>query len=192
MWRATVLALLLIVPACAPLQSVQPAGKFPNPVLVPIKDHDYAWEHLVAVVSDYFKIEREERVKLVGGVLTEGYLETAPVVGATWLEPWHGDSVGAYNRTESTLQTIRRRCIVRVTPANGGYLMDVAVFKELEDLPRPQEASGGDATFRFDASIQRYREPVGDRPPTLGWIQQGRDCDLEQRIIGRLLSGAQF
>ncbi|HEY1068254.1 MAG TPA: hypothetical protein VGE52_19170, partial [Pirellulales bacterium] len=177
-----------VVPGCTPFHNSARHAEHPNPVVIPIRDADVFWEHLVRVIGDYFRIAREERVKLVGDTLTEGYLETAPQVGATALEPWRRDSVGVYERAESTLQSIRRRAVIRVQPIPEGYLVHVEVYKELEDLPRPEQAAAGDATFRFENSVPRYTEPVGIGPPTLGWIPQGRDVALEQHILGRLLS----
>jgi hypothetical protein len=37
----------------------------------------------VDAVDDYFRIEREERVRLIGGVLTEGRIDTFPITGST-------------------------------------------------------------------------------------------------------------
>ena len=62
-----------------------------NPALVTIRDPDYVWEQVVEVVDDYFKIVRQERVRVVGDELTEGFIETAALPGATILEPWHHD-----------------------------------------------------------------------------------------------------
>jgi len=157
-----------------------------NPALVTIQDPDYVWEQVVEVVDDYFKIERQERVRVVGDVMTEGYVETFPTPGATLLEPWHHDSVDFHERLESTLQTIRRRALVRVIPDSQGFLIEVAVFKELENLPRPERSTAGGATFRYDESIQRYREPTGDPVLPMGWIPQGRDVALEQVMLEKL------
>lgn len=159
----------------------------PNPVLVPGADRDYVWDQVVAVVDDYFQIEREDRVRLVGDVLTVGRIDTFPEVGSTLLEPWRGDSVGPYERLESTLQSIRRRAVVQVIPSQEGYLVDVAVFKELEDAPRPDNATTGGATLRYDDSLTRFTEPsVGEQAIPLGWIPLGRDPALEQEIIGKV------
>jgi hypothetical protein len=84
---------------------------------------------------------------------------------------------------ESTLQSIRRYAIVRVVPAQGGYLVDVAVFKELEDVVQPVHASAGAATFRYDNSLTRVVDPVDEQGAHAGWICKGRDTALEQRII---------
>ena len=81
---------------------------------------NYAWEQIADVVSDYFTIAREQQVRRSGEAWSEGRIETAYQGGASWLEPFRKDSVGAFNRWESTFQTIRRRAVVRVMPdANG-------------------------------------------------------------------------
>jgi hypothetical protein len=155
---------------------------------VPGDDRDQVWFAVVDSVDDYFRIEREERVKLVGNVLTEGRIDTYPEVGSTLLEPWRRDSVGSAEKWESTLQSIRRRGLVRIMPERDGFLLDVQVYQELEDVPRPEFASVGNATFRHDSSLARFKEPVGGQVPTVGWIPQGRDAALEQRILGGVLS----
>jgi hypothetical protein len=171
-----------------------------NNVVVPAVNRDFAWDQVVDVVDDYFEIEREERVKQVGDTLTEGSIDTFPLTGATLLEPWRRDSVGYYERLESTLQSIRRRAFVRVVPDQHGYLVDVTVIKELEDVPQPEKASAGAATFRYDTSLQRDTEfatdpfripgdparPNGPRTPTVGWIPLGRDPKLEQEMLAKI------
>ena len=159
-----------------------------NPMLVPCGDHQLVWETVVDVVDDYFEIDREEPVRLVGSTLTEGRLETFPRVGATLLEPWRHDSASRYERLESTLQSMRRRAVVRVIPAERGYWIDVAVFKELEDVLRPEHATAGAATFRYDDSLTRVVNPTLGQDVNAGWIQQGRDAALQQRILGHLQS----
>ena len=46
---------------------------------------------------------------------------------------------------------MRRRAVVRVIPAQGGHWVDVAVFKELEDVVKPEHATAGAATFATTA-----------------------------------------
>jgi hypothetical protein len=161
-----------------------------NPVLLPVGDHELAWETVVDVVDDHFKIQEEEPVRRVGDVVTEGRLDTFWAVGSTVFEPWRRDSANAYEKLESTLQSIRRRATVRVRPAQGGYLVDVAVFKELEDAARPMHASAGAATFRNDSSLTRVVDVVGEQEVNEGWISLGRDTALEQRMIQQLTAKA--
>ncbi len=158
-----------------------------NPLYLPVTNQDWAWEQIVDVVDDYFRIERENRVQLVGNVLTEGRIDTFPQVGATWLEPQRPDSVGRKNRWESTFQTIRRRAILRIIPEQGGYLVDVAVYKELEDLPRPENSTAGAATLRNDDSLpSRLSEKVSRTRFAENWIPQGRDLPVEQQMLAEI------
>jgi hypothetical protein len=157
-----------------------------NPAFIPIPDRELVWNTTVDVIDDYFQIEREDRVRLVGDVLIEGRIDTYPLPGSTLFEPWRHDSADAYEKLESTLQSMRRRAIVRVIPDQQGFLVDVAVLKELEDVRRPERATAGAATFRNDSSLERFTEPVGGMAPTYGWIPRGRDTVLEQEIIARL------
>jgi hypothetical protein len=157
-----------------------------NPLLMPVRDSSALSEALSNVVDDYFRIESEEPVRTVGGTLTEGRIDTFPEVGSTVLEPWRHDSADPYERAESTLQSIRREAHVRVIPAEGGFLVDVAVFKELEDVKRPAHVSAGAATFRTEGSLTRVVSPIGEQEVNKGWIRLGRDRALEQRILAHL------
>lgn len=154
-----------------------------NPLFVPSMDREFLWNQTVDSVDDYFRIEREERVRLIAGVLTEGRIDTFPVTGSTILEPWRTDSTPGFEKWHATLQTIRRRATVRVIPTDGGYLMDVAVQKELEDLDKPEHATAGGATLRYDGTLVRQEGAPGRYSVTLGWIPVGRDVTLEQRLL---------
>jgi len=154
-----------------------------NPMFVPALDREFLWTQAVDAVDDYFRIEREERVRLIGGVLTEGRIDTFPITGSTVFEPWRRDSTPGYEKIHATLQSIRRRGTIRVIPTEGGYLLDVAVQKELEDLDKPEHATAGGATLRHDGTIVRQEGASGRYSVTLGWIPLGRDVTLEQRIL---------
>jgi len=183
---AVIVTALVAFAGCAAPPPMESVVAFSNPTFIPATNRDLFWDNLVDVTDDYFKIVREDRVRQVGDLLTEGQIETRPEIGSTLLEPWNGDSVGYYQRLESTLQSIRRQGIIRVIPEQGGFLVDVQVYKELEDVVRPQHATASAATFRTSPSVVRFTQPVGSEPRNEGWIPQGRDTLLEQRIIARL------
>jgi len=168
------------------LPGMTSAVVYDNPTLLPVADPRVAWETVVDVVDDYFQIDREDPVRTIGQTITEGRIDTFPQTGATLLEPWHYDSVGLAERLESTLQSIRRQATVRVTPTQGGYWVQVAVYKELEDVERPEHSTAGAATLRYDETLRRIEQPVGGRPIHEGWIPLGRDPALEQRILADL------
>ncbi|WP_205679130.1 hypothetical protein [Aquisphaera insulae] len=147
-----------------------------NPLAIPITDFEVVWRKSVEVTDRYFDIDREDRLAHT--------IVTQPKIGATLLEPWSGDSVGFTERLESTLQTIRRFAIVKVEPApTGGYLVKVEVWKELEDMVKPDRAAAGRAVFNNDFPVNRTHEIIGPVPAPLGWIPRGRDPNLEQAIL---------
>lgn len=154
----------------------------PNPLYVPggPEDFEWVWKHCVAVVEEYFHVSREDRLAQT--------ITTDPKMGATLIEPWYGDSVGFRERLESSLQTIRRWSQITVKPdPAGGFAVEVKVFKELEDLAKPERAAGGSrAVFDSDFPVNRTREIVGPVPLPTGWIPRGRDVKLEQVILARL------
>ena len=164
-------------------QATPQAPSLQNPMLVSIADRDLLWDQVIDSLDDYFIVQREERVRQVGDVLLEGRIETFPAGGATLLEPWRKDSTHGSEKLQSTLQSTRRRAIVRVTPTAGGYLIDLAVYKELEDLASPQHATVGQARVRHETTLDRNKEEAGADMFTLGWIPLGRDASLEQRIL---------
>jgi hypothetical protein len=183
--RTLLTLLLLAAGGCATTSwfSKPPVPPAENPLLVTATDREFLWTTLIDTVDDYFKVQREERVRLVGGVLTEGRIETYYAIGSTYLEPWRNDSTSGYEKLHATLQTIRRRATIRVAPAPGGYLIDVTVDKELEDPNAPQVRTEGDATLRHDGTLRRLNAPAQLDSQTLGWIPLGRDASLEQRIL---------
>lgn len=159
-----------------------------NPIIVPVSDHEFVWNQVVDSIDDYFQIEREERVRIVGGVITEGRIETVPRAGATVFEPWNRDSTRGYEKLHATLQSIRRRASVRVMPVASGYSIEVAVYKELEDVNRPEHSTVGHSTPRHDGSLVRRDSERKESSKTLGWIALGRDPTLEQEILADMQS----
>jgi hypothetical protein len=160
-----------------------------GPVLVTSMNPDFVWDQVADVVDDYFRIEHEERVRVVGDLLTEGRLDTYPRTASTIFEPWNLDSVTPYERWEATLQSMQRQATVFVLPTEGGFMVDVQVYKFLEDVPRP--ASGAISlanaqTLRNDDALIRLANPVGGKEPTTGWIRLGRDVALEQVILAQI------
>jgi hypothetical protein len=124
--------------------------------------------------------------------VNEGRIESRPQVSATYLEPQRRDSTGFYNRLESTLQSIRRRVVMRVIPTEGGYLVDVAVYKELENVPRPLLGTQGTSTFRSETRPDQIVADIDDTAdigqPVLNvnWIPEGRDPVQEQVILAQV------
>jgi hypothetical protein len=184
---AVAVAGLMIVPAgCSSLPSnwtppsvtriFTPTALIPNPLLVPSTDFETIWTKVVAVVDKYFSIDSENRLTRT--------IRTEPQLTGTILEPWSGDSSTMRDRFEATLQTLRKFAVVKVDPAPaGGFLVRVEVHKELEDMGKPANQPAGKAVFTNEFPVNRTREIVGPVPVPLGWIDRGRDPNLEQTIL---------
>ncbi len=74
-------------------------------------------------------------------------------------------------------------------PAQGGYLVEVQVLKQLEDVRSPDTGTVSLANaqaLRNDNSLQRVTSPVAGEPPTIGWLDYGRDFVLEQLILAEI------
>lgn len=150
-----------------------------NPLLVPNAEFEVVWNTAVRAVDEYFDIAFENRLS--------GRIVTQPALSPTLLEPWDGATGGMRDRLESTLQTMRRRAEVSVKPApGGGFVVQVVVLKELEDLAKPSMQSAGRAVFNNDPSITRTREIVGPFPVPSGWIMRGRDANLESKVLRKI------
>lgn len=157
-----------------------------NPMFVQVPDAEFVFNQVVDEVDDYFRIEREQRVHEAGGVLMEGRVDTYPATGSTILEPWRRDSTPGFEKWHSTFQSTRRRAAVRVIPRQGGFLIEVNVIKELEDVSHPERSSTGSATIRHDGSLVRNETDAPQGSATLGWITLGRDIALEQQMLAEL------
>lgn len=170
----TTLALTLI--GCGgPPTAVMP----PPPIHVPTANQEVLWERVIDVLHEYhFELAREDR--------QDGLIETKYKVGASLQEPWHRDAVGFQNRLEGTLQSIRRRVIVRLIPDESGYLVSVEAFKEIEDLDGLAANSAGGATFQEATPLQRDLNVVVGQSAPSGWIPLGRDPLLEHDVMMRL------
>ncbi|MDE0940700.1 MAG: hypothetical protein OSA43_12160 [Pirellulales bacterium] len=160
--------------------------EFPNPSAFAPMNGEAFWTELIDITSDYFRIAREQRVQNVGGQWLEGEILTYPQTGATFLEPWRWDSVTQYERTLATLQSIRRTARIRIIPQGNGYLVDVQVLKDLEDVARPERDITGVASFRFGETVSQSSERIAQPGEPACWIPIGRDTALEQEILGRL------
>ena len=164
-----------------------------NPVSIPLLDRWLVMDEISDEIDDYFRIYREERIRIVDNITTEGWIETYPEIGSTVLEPWRLDSTKGFEKLHASFQTVRRFAKVRVIPMGDSYQVDVRVFKELEDNPQPIQSAVSGKYLRNDAALDIEREDVWENSAGVDWIPQGRDITLEQKILGnivRRLSGA--
>jgi hypothetical protein len=152
-----------------------------NPVYIPHGGAAYAqvFGKVIDVLDDYFDIAYENPY--------DGWIISHPRVAPGIEQPWKAGSPDFYQRVLAFFQTIRHRGVVKITPANdGGYFIDVKIFKELEDIPNPIRSTAGMANFRLVSTVERQYEVIEPSIFEAGWIPIGRDEHLEQEILERL------
>jgi hypothetical protein len=167
----------------------------PPPVTVPVSnpahvgavDPTFLWQQIVDTVDDYFRIASEAPARRENDAWLEGRLRTYPEVSATSFEPWRRDVTRGYERIQSTFLTVRRTAVVRVVPEATGYLIDVNVLKEQEDIDNPQFATASNPSQQQDVASDAISGLAMPDQSTLGWYEIGRDRELEQRIMENIL-----
>lgn len=194
--RSAVVVSIMAVTGCrhlfGPARPAQVEVPISNPFQVGMADPTLVWQQVVDAVDDYFRIKSETPVRMDSAAWLEGRLETFPEIGGTLFEPWRRDSTPGFERVQSTFQTIRRTAFVRVLPGPEGYLIDVKVTKEQEDVDHSQFPSAGSSVQAQNGTVVRTTNVLSDLPATIGWYPAGigRDLELERRlaesIAGRL------
>ena len=170
---------LTVVAGCASTQQMGGAIQ-PNALEISAERYDVMWERTVAVLNNYhFSIARESKI--------EGVIETHYRAGSNLLEPWHHDSVGFYNRLESTVQSIRRRVIVTFQTSSPGMVtVNVRVDKEIEDVPGLAANYEGGATFSEGQPLQRDLDQVVGQVGGSRWLHRGTDPALESELMRQI------
>lgn len=183
------ISVLMLISGCRTFFSedptTPPSGEYAvdNPLVVSPVDREWIMDAVSNELDNYFRIEREVRIRIVDNIVIEGWIETHEQIGGTAFEPWRRDSMPGFERAHATLQTVRRFAKVRVTPNSDSYLVDVKVYKELEDLPSPQHSSINSRQLRYDNAVDIDAEEQPIIQPNKGWIPMGRDFALEQHIL---------
>lgn len=184
---------LVAFPGCRAFRSVTATsepigiqqGSPLNPLPVPMLQRELVMDEVSDTIDDYFPILKEERIRNVNGVLSEGWIETRPKIGGQLFEPWKRDSTPGFEKLHATLQTIRRFAKIRVIPTANNYLIDLKVYKELEDLQQPIGSTVSGRPLRVDNALDIDRNEIFE-VVSQGWIPLGRDISLEQEILGHI------
>ncbi len=152
-------------------------------VAEPSADADRLWNSILDTLRGHgFQIDRVDRP---AGVVT-----TLPEMSKQLFEFWRRDVATARDTWESTLNPIRRRAEVTLTPPGEGTWQNlaVAVYKERLSSPDRQFNSTGAAYQYFGDSLPsttgHYRVTTEhDR-----WLDLGRDPAMEDRILSEILA----
>jgi hypothetical protein len=156
-----------------------------NPIYVPQGPIDYrqVFDHCRTVLTKFgFEIMEE--------TMFEGRIETMPRTSPgvlLFLKPGNPDF---YERLLATFQSYRHRAVVKIQPAGqtGGFFITLAVYKELEDLPRPTRSTSS-AIFRVENNVARQYTVVDPTIYEAAWLPKGRDTEVEQILLRNLKAG---
>lgn len=156
--------------------------------MLPGSDREAVWQTTVDVLDDFFEIDQVARGDQIGdNLLTKHRVDPE---AATDIQPRardgtsHAVSTPAPDTPPST--SIRRRAFAHLVPVDSGFLLDVNVFQEVEDVNLP------DPEFMQVAGSKDERDlPFGvdlPGPPEPGWFPNGRDEILEGSLISEIRS----
>ena len=165
-----------------PQQAIAPSAVVPNPLPLPLLDRMLVMDEISDEIDNYLPILKEERPRLIDGLLSEGWIETRPTIGSQIFEPWKRDSTPGFEKLHATLQSVRRFAKVRIIPTGTNYLVDLRVYKELEDLQQPLNSTVSGRPLRFDNTLDKEFLELFD-VVNRGWIPLGRDYALEQQML---------
>jgi hypothetical protein len=158
-------------------------GPVANPTYIPLgatgDAYRMVFEKTIDVVDDFWDIAEANPYA--------GLIRTHPRVSPGLEQFFKPGSPDFDQRLLATLQSIRSYAVVKIDGArDGGFWVDVKVYKELESVDRPIRATAGAAAFRSDITIERQYEVIEPVAVSGGWIPIGEDVKLEQEILARL------
>ncbi|MFM7111315.1 MAG: hypothetical protein ACKO26_09230 [Planctomycetota bacterium] len=152
-----------------------------NPLFLPVGPQSYGlvFEGALDVLDEVFDIAYANRY--------DGRIESYPRIAPGFFQPWQAGSTSGYERIMATFQSIRHRAVLAINAAeDGGFFVDLKVYKELEDLPTPSRTNGAAAAFRNSSTVDREYEILDPNVYDQNWIPLGRDIEMEQLLLGRL------
>jgi hypothetical protein len=173
---------LLVVMAAAMAGCVRaPDARFPNPM--PLPSSDAATVEKVAE-----RVLLEMHFEIVYPASKPGRVDTENLTGDSWFEFWRDDTVGNFQRVESSLHTIRRSVHVQVTPAPSGSQVAVKVDKERLSAPGTSPAGISQAYDIYNPRKTSLARQDEFKETRYTWVPKDRDDALEQVILERIQS----
>ena len=118
----------------------------------------------------------------------QGLIRTRPLAGAQFFEFWRKDNVGAFNRAEANLHSIRRTVEVDVSQEEGRLCIGCNVSVQRLNLPERLLRGRGqsyDMLSVSSPSVQKLKLDAEQRR-LMTWVDLGRDELLETEILKRI------
>ena len=109
-----------------------------------------------------------------------GHIRTRPLAGAQTLEFWRTDNVGAFNRAEADLHSIRRTVELEVSQQAGVLCINCKASTQRLSESSEQTAGRG---YKAIGGQRTTRKPGRESKGNMTWIDLGRDGQLETKIL---------
>ncbi|MFA5864625.1 MAG: hypothetical protein WC975_08040 [Phycisphaerae bacterium] len=159
-----------------PHAPVQPAS---GAVVINKAEFDTAWEETIDVLREhYFVPDRQDR--------RAGLIVSYPALSRQWFEVWRDDVQGTYEKTESSIHSIRRTAQVKFVPVKEKYQIQISILLQRKSQPERQitTASGTILAFRDKAPLVSGQNIPKSEAVT--WTQVGEDVKLANYLLHRL------
>ncbi len=158
---------------------------------------DRLWDSTLSVLRKHdFQPARQDRAL--------GIIETSPTTGMQWFELWRQDVASAYDLFEASLHTTQRKATVRFLRGDGErgdpgsdetdaawtVTVQVGVYRLSREETQITSASSVLHGFTGALPTAQGREP-GSGTSQDRWIYKRRDGAVEQRLLRRILAGAE-
>ena len=118
----------------------------------------------------------------------QGIIRSRPLTGAQFFEFWRRDNVGAFNRAEANLHSIRRTVELDISRQDEKLCIGCDVKTQRLSIPERQVSSTARAYEMFsisNPSMQRL-ELHSEQRRDMVWVDLGRDARLETEILKRI------
>ncbi|MCY2937112.1 MAG: hypothetical protein NTV55_01985 [Planctomycetota bacterium] len=164
---------------------IQEANKEGNPLYLPVGPPSYGlvFDKSLDTLDDVFDIAYANRY--------DGRIETFPRVAPGLFQPWKHGNMNPRDRIHATCQSLRHRGVLTILAADdGGFFVDLKIYKELENLAAPARTTGAAAAFRSSTTVERNYDVIDPLVIDSGWIPLGRDTEFEQFLLRKLASSA--
>ncbi len=117
-----------------------------------------------------------------------GIIRTRPLPGAQVFEFWRSDSIGAFNRAEANLHSIRRIVELDISRQGQNLCIGCNVKTQRLNLPEREVASSSQAYGMFSASSPSMQgfKLNSEQKRGMAWVDLGRDGWLEAEILKRI------
>ena len=117
-----------------------------------------------------------------------GYIRSRPLSGAQGFEFWRKDNVGAFNRTEANLHSIRRTVELDISQQEGQLCISCDVKVQRLNLPEREVSSSAQAYQMFSRSNLSRQElqPSPEQKAGMCWVDLDKDIRLSTEILRRI------